>query len=81
MKASKVVEVQLHTLLTIALYRGEWSPSMSSHFTPMEKFPSPPTPSIPFNCRLAGRYRWLGCLKEEKSVVPVMVIKSRFLRC
>jgi hypothetical protein len=37
MKAYWVVEVQLQTFLTSAVYGGEWSASRSGRFTPRER--------------------------------------------
>jgi len=39
LKAYWVVEVQLHTFLTLALDRDEWSTSHPGHFTPRERDP------------------------------------------
>jgi hypothetical protein len=73
---SRNVEVQFNSFLTSALYEGEWSAVCPGSFIPHRK-----SPQYLLHRKLGGSQSQAQCFAEEKNILSLAIIKSKFLSC
>jgi hypothetical protein len=72
---SRKVEVQFNSL-TSALYEGEWSAACPGSFIPHRK-----SPRYLLQRKLGGPESQAQCFGEEKNILSLAAVKSKFLSC